>query len=116
MGLREDLTADLAAAFSGDLADAVTEFQAEHREPGGYDPVTGTTGETVIPYSGRGVFGTYSHQLVDGTNILATDEELVALQAEVIRAPVIGDTIAGRSVVRVQQDPAGATWRIQLRG
>lgn len=116
MGLREDLAADLAAAFSGDLADAVTEFQAERRAPGNYDPATGAVGGAVEAYSGRGVIGAYSHRLVDGTAILATDEELVALQAEVTGTPAVGDIISGRTVVRVQQDPAGAIWRVQLRG
>lgn len=115
MGLRDDLTADLTEAFDEDLADAVAVFEAEHREEGAYDPITGTKVDTVIPYSGRGVIGSYAHALIDGTNILATDEKLIALQAEVTRTPAIGDTVAGRQVIRVQQDPAGASWQLQLR-
>lgn len=115
MGMRDDLAADLAEAFDTDLADAVTEFTAEHKEAGAYDPITGAVTETVIPYTGRGVLMDYDHDMIDGENILATDEELVALQAEVTRAPTIGDVIAGRSVIRVQQDSARATWQIQLR-
>lgn len=115
MGLRDDITADLAEAFDGDLADAVTEFSAEHPGQAAYDPATGTTTPTVTAYSGRGVFGSYRLDQIDGTLILATDQELTTLQAEVTRAPEVGDTIAGMKVVRVDKDPAGVTWTIQLR-
>ncbi|WKN20812.1 hypothetical protein [Azotobacter vinelandii] len=115
MGLRDDLQADLAEAFDGDLADAVAEFTAEHPGPAAYDPATGTMTSTVIAYSGRGVFAGYRLDQIDGTLILATDKRLTALQNEVTRAPVVGDTIAGMAVVRVEADPAAATWRLQLR-
>lgn len=115
MGLRDDITADLAEAFDGDLADAVTEFTAEHPGPATYDPANGTMTPTMTTYSGRGVFGSYRLDQIDGTLILATDQELTALQAEVTRAPEVGDTIAGMKAQRVEQDPAGVTWNIQLR-
>lgn len=115
MGLRDELTADLAEAFDTDLADAVTAFTAEHRAAGDYDPGTGEEAVTVIAYSGRGVLTSYSHALVDGVNVLATDQQLTALQAEVTRAPEVGDTLHSMAVMRVEQDPAGATWQVQLR-
>ena len=115
MGLRDDITADLAEAFDGDLADAMTEFVAEHPGPAAYDPATGTMTPTMTAYSGRGVFGSYRIDQIDGTLILATDQELTALQAEVTRPPAVGDTIAGLKVVLVDKDPAGVTWTIQLR-
>ena len=115
MGLRDDLQADLAEAFDGDLADAVTSFTASHPGPAAYDPATGTMTPTMTAYSGRGVFGSYRLDQVDGTLILSTDKRLAALQNEVTRAPEVGDTIAGMAVVRVEADPAGATWRCQLR-
>lgn len=127
MGLRDELTADLAEAFDTDLADAVTSFTGTRQSEGGYDPILGVVTSTTITYAGRGVFGSYEHDLVDGTNILATDVRLTVLQAELLiteggeptatRAePEVGDIIEGRAVVGVRQDPAGATWRIQLRG
>lgn len=115
MGLRDDLTADLAEAFDTDLADAVTEFEAVHHGQGGYDPVTGTVTPGDVPYGGRGVIGGYRNDEIDGSQILATDKKLTALQAEVTRSPEVGDTIAGMRVQRVGQDPARATWRVQLR-
>lgn len=114
MGLRDDITDDLAEAFDDDLADAVTEFAAEHPGQAVYDPATGTMTPTMTAYSGRGVFGSYRLDQIDGTLILATDKELTALQAEVTRAPEVGDTLAGMKVKRVEQDPAGVIWQIQL--
>lgn len=115
MGLRDDLQADLAEAFDGDLADAVTSFTASHPGTPAYDPGTGGVTATPIAYSGRGVFAGYRLDQVDGTLILATDKRLTTLQNEVTRAPEVGDTIAGMTVVRIEADPASATWRVQLR-
>lgn len=115
MGLRDELTAELAEAFDGDMADASQSFTAEHRETSAYNPQTGAETVVVIAYSGRGVFASYDSRRIDGINVLATDLELLALQAEVTRAPVVGDTLHGMAVMRVEQDPAGATWQIQLR-
>lgn len=115
MGLRSDIQADLAAAFDGDLADAVTSFSASHPGVSAYDPSTGGVTASPVAYSGRGVLDSYRADQIDGTLILATDKRLTALQNEVTRAPAVGDTIAGMSVVRVEQDPAGATWVCQLR-
>jgi len=115
MGLRDELTADLAEAFDGDLADAVQSFTASHPGAPAYDPATGAVAATPISYSGRGVFAGYRLDQIDGSLILATDKRLTALQAEVTRAPAVGDTIAGMTVARVEADPAAATWRVQLR-
>lgn len=115
MGLRDDITADLAEAFDGDLADAVTNFSASHPGTPAYDPSTGGVTAAPIAYTGRGVFAGYRADQIDGTLILATDKQLIALQSEVTLAPAVGDTIAGMSVVRVEQDPAAACWVVQLR-
>lgn len=115
MGLRADIQADIAEAFDSDLADAVTSFTASHPGSPAYDPATGSVTATPTPYTGRGVFGDYRADHIDGTVILATDKQLIALQNDVARAPAVGDTIAGMSAVRVEQDPAAATWVVQLR-
>ena len=120
MGLRDDLTEALGDAF-GDpelLGDAVRAFTAAHPTggPGTYNPATGTVDPSTVAYSGRGVFGGFAAREIDGTRVLATDTKLVALQAEVARAPAVGDTLAGLAVIGVAQDPAAATWSIHLRG
>jgi hypothetical protein len=115
MGLRDDLSADIAAAFDTDLSDAVRAFTASHADEAVYDPETGEMTATDLPYEGRGVFSGYRLDQIDGTLIQATDLQLLALQTEVTRAPEMGDTLDGMQVVRVEQDPAGATWSVQLR-
>ncbi|WP_299231709.1 glutamate 5-kinase [uncultured Halomonas sp.] len=116
MGLRDDIQADIAAAFDADLADAVRAFSASREVPGSvFDPTTGTYPSTTETYTGRGVFGGYSAQEVDGQHVLATDVKLTALQNELTDAPKIGDTLDGYRVINVGKDPASATWSIQLR-
>lgn len=115
MSLKAEIQADIAEAFDSDLADAVTDFTGTREVPGGYDPVSGTNTSTTETYTGRGVFGGYSVQEIDGQHILAADTKLTALQNEVTDTPAIGDDISGLRVLNVGKDPAGATWTIQLR-
>ena len=118
MGLRADITAGLAAAFDdpNGLAAAVRAFTGLRTATGTYDPNTGTAGSASVIYTGRGVFGSYESQDIDGTNILASDTELVALQLETTGTPKVGDRIGMQTVVSVDADPAAATWILQLRG
>ena len=118
MGMREEIQAELAEAFDDEdgLADAVQTFTGGITLPGIWDPVTEIGGEpTIIAYSGRGVFGSFDSRLVDGAQILATDVRLLALQNETTGIPSVGHKLNGYDVKNVQQDPARATWVIQLR-
>lgn len=126
MGLRDDLQADIAAAFDDvdGLADAVTSFAGERvtvtsDTP---DPNTGKYPTSTTAYSGRGVFGGYRSEEVDGQHILRTDVKLTALANEITRdsdgapfAPKVDDVIAGYDVINVGKDPAAASFSIQLR-
>lgn len=121
MGLRDDLTADISEAFDDDLADAVTEFTGTRiTGEGTYDPVTEEWTPGTLTYTGRGVFGGFSIDMIDGVNILRTDVKLTALQAEAVsgevpETPIADDKINGMTVIGAKKDPAGATWSIQLR-
>lgn len=117
MGLRDDIQTDLAEAFDTDLADAVQPFTGGVTLPGTWDPVTEEAGPpVVIAYSGRGVFDSFKVDQVDGVNIRATDQLLIALTNETIGGmPDIGHKINGFDVINVQTDPAGAHYEIQLR-
>lgn len=121
MGLRDDIQADIAAAFDADLADAVQSFSGTREVSGEYDPDTGTS-TTTVEYSGRGVFGSFQQDEIDGQHIIATDTKLTALQNEVTKdsdgsqyTPEVNDYIGGKTVVAVQQDPSSATWALALR-
>jgi hypothetical protein len=118
MGMREDIQADLAEAFNDPdgLADAVQAFTGGITLPGTWDPVAEAAGEPiVIAYTGRGIFGSFNKQLVDGIQILATDVSLLALQNETTGLPAVDHEINDLKVISVSQDPASATWTLQLR-
>lgn len=138
MGIRSDIQADIAEAFDDDLADAVGALRLTKEEAGEYDPVTGTTPSTSTHYYGRGVFGSFDQNEIDGQHIIRTDIKLTVLQNEiadendVAGVPEIGLLLVNESgvndwfscffntyddyrVVQVMQDPAKAAWTIQLR-
>lgn len=126
MGLRDDLQRDLGEAFDTDLADAVKPVAGVRKAQGEYNPDSGTTPEVITNYAGRGVFGKYLSKEIDGALIQTTDEKLTILQnelfitlldvpTEALAVPEIGDVIGGKRAMNVSQDPAGATWTIQLR-
>ncbi len=128
MGLRDEIAQEVAAAFDDDLADAVKTFTGTRiTRRGAYDPVEESWTRGELRYQGRGVFGSFQAELVDGDKILATDVKLLVLQAELVApcdlesatgeqiAPKIDDTIAGLKVMSVSKDPADVTWTVQLR-
>ena len=122
MGLRDDLQADLAEAFNDDLADAVTAFIGTRAVASDTDsdiddwmnPPNAPSNNTMT-YTGRGVFTDYSTYELNSDIINVTDVKLIVLQNEITAEPIADDKINGYSVVRVNRDPALATYEIQLR-
>ncbi|MFK0033037.1 hypothetical protein [Pseudomonas monteilii] len=129
MGLREDIQSDLAESF-GDpdgLADAVRPVAGIRTVKGIYDPgLGGAAPAKTIQYSGRGVFGSYLAKEIDGSRIQTEDVKLLVLQNELFEqqagvvvetpaVPKIGDQVSGYRALNVSEDPARATWTIQLR-
>lgn len=122
MGIKDDIQAEVAAAFSADLADAVNSFTCEKLiYSGEFDfetqtyPVIGNES-----YSGRGVlFGSYQKDLVKPADYQVTDSKAIVLQNEVTGIPQIGDvwvtSRGGFKVVNIGADPVAATYTIQLR-
>jgi len=129
MGMRDEIQADLAEAFDDPdgLADTVKPVAGSRTVKGGYDPdIGGTVPASTIYYVGRGVFGSYLAKEIDGTRIQTEDVKLLVLQNEIFEgqagavtdapaAPKIGDQVSGYRVLNVSEDPAQATWTIQLR-
>ena len=120
--MRNELQAELAAAFNDDLADAVDSFTCTKLIYSGvFDfetqtyPVVGSES-----YSGRGVlFGSYLKDLVKPADYQAEDAKAIVLQNEVTGIPQIGDVWATSKgdfkVVNIGADPVAATYTIQLR-
>ena len=122
MGIKDDIQAEVAAAFSADLADAVDTFTCEKPiYSGEFDfetqtyPVVGSES-----YSGRGVlFGSYLKDMVKPTDYQVTDSKAIVLQNEVAGIPQIGDVwVTGKGefeVKNISQDPTSSIWSCQLR-
>ena len=120
--MRNELQAELAEAFSDDLADAVDSFTCTKPiYSGEFDFETQTY--LVVgseSYSGRGVlFGSYQKELVKPADYQAEDAKAIVLQNEVTHVPQIGDvwnTVKGDFEVKnIGSDPVSATYIIQLR-
>lgn len=125
MGLRDDIQIDLAEAFNTDLADAVQPFTGEYLGPGVYDPVTETTTQQPVIYTGRGVLDTYESRRIDNVNIKVGDVLLICLANETTDKPAVGHKITAQDLLTGEQavyqvvspgiDPAKAHYEIQLR-
>lgn len=125
--IRDKIQSKVAKAFDSKLADAVKSFTCSKTITSGafdYEKQTYPT-ETIQAYSGRGVVGSYRESMVKPSDYQATDAKLTALQNEVIDSsgqqykPEIDDILVFSDgafrVVDVPQDPANATWSLQLR-
>ncbi len=121
MGIKDDIQAEVAAAFSADLADAVDTFTCEKPiYSGEFDfetqtyPVVGSES-----YSGRGVRGNYLRDMVKPIDYQATDAKAIVLQNELTGIPQIGDVWqfadGGFEVKNISQDPTNSIWTCQLR-
>ncbi len=116
------VTKHLAAAFSGVLSDTVSTFTATRAGTGGYyDPEIGDyvdVGDT--NYAGRGIFSAFNDFEIQASQVDINDIKLICLQAEVTLKPKVDDIIVQdgkeRNVLSVKEDPASATWIVQLRG
>ncbi len=125
MGIRDELQAEVAAAFDTDLRDAVKDFTGTYTVRGDWDLVTETGTETQVTYSGRGVLARYKLRRIDGVNILHGDVKLTALVNEVTDKPAVEhiitapDPITGAlqryEVITASADSAGVSYSIQLR-
>ena len=121
MGIKDDIQAEVAAAFSADLSDAVDSFTCTKLiYSGEFDfetqtyPVVGSES-----YSGRGVRGNYLRDMVKPIDYQTTDAKAIVLQNELTGTPQIGDvwqfSDGGFEVKNISQDPTSSIWTCQLR-
>lgn len=121
MGIKDDIQAEVAAAFSADLTDAVDAFTCEKLiYSGEFDfetqtyPVVGDES-----YSGRGVRGNYLRDMVKPIDYQTADTKAIVLQNELTGIPQIGDVWqfadGGFEVKNISQDPTSSIWTCQLR-
>ena len=119
--MRDELQAELAAAFNEDLADAVDSFTCSKEiQSGDFDFATQTyPTKAVEQYSGRGVLGNYLKDLVKPTDYQVEDAKAIVLQNELSQAPQIGDewdfSHGKFKVINISKDPTDSIWTCQLR-
>jgi hypothetical protein len=121
VGLRSDIQRDIAAAFNGDLADAVVSFSLQVLSHS-YDPSTGDNTETVVStVSSRGVWDKISKERLVDSAYRSSDSTILVLQNELDAVPQLEDTVVhGVSleryyIVSIESDPAQATWDLVVR-
>ena len=121
MGIKNDIQAEVAAAFSADLADAVDTFTCEKLiYSGEFDfetqtyPIVGDES-----YSGRGVRGNYLRDMVKPIDYQTTDAKAIVLQNELTGIPQIGDVWqfadGNFKVINIGADPTNSIWICQIR-
>lgn len=80
-----------------------------------------TVGEAETAYSCKGFVDTYTAREIDGTNVRANDRKVILLGGSLPDDvdPRAGDRVTIESgdwkVIRVERDPAGATFTCQAR-
>lgn len=115
--MKQEITQEIKQAFDTDLKDAVKDFTGRRVILSDDDwAVNGTQVLSTINYSGRGVFTGFHAYEIDNKTIMQQDTKLICLQSELTDRPQINDSINQMKVINISQDPAGVSYRIQLRG
>ena len=116
---KSSLKAAVASAFKvlGDIPESIT----YRRSTNTYVPSTGVNtvvnSDTTVTDA---VFTSYENFEVDKVSVLSTDVKMIVQQDSLGLTPNIATDIILRgtkvyNIIRVKQDPAGATYTIQLR-
>ena len=125
MGLKDEITADIADAFDTDLSDAVVSVTVSHysRTQSDYDPSTGDVTRTFDSFTIRGVF--YEEAKIEQieSGALPDMKNFLVLQSELALTtfPIeIGDRITYGTeiytVYKIHEDPVNATFIYKLKG
>jgi hypothetical protein len=121
MGLKATIASAVASGFAalGDLQETVT--YNVYSTSSTYNPTTGTVTRTETQYSVAGLFLDYKKRDIDGQQIKPLDNQFMIQQAVLPVAPTLQDRIVRSTgkeyeVISIEQDPATATWTLQVRG
>lgn len=118
MGLRSTIDKAVGTAFkaAGDIPKTLTYHSITI---GAYNPATGTTSTTTATHSVQYIRQDYSAIEIDGEVVKPYDKRVILRQSTLPVTPKLTDTVVidavTWNVVNFEQDPAGATWVLQLR-
>jgi hypothetical protein len=120
MGLKERIVAGVTAGLqaTGNVRRTVT-YKAQSADPS-YAPASGTVTRPETNYTVSGVLYGYRRDEIDDVLVRRYDQQFVFLQADLAVTPKVTERLVlddGTSweILRVEQDPAQATWMLQLR-
>ena len=119
MGLkRATIVKAVKSAFSA--LGNIPESCVYRRTSSSYDTSTGTNTITNTNYTITAVFTSYSSLEVDRVVVTAADVKMILQQSSLSITPNIATDKVVRgsqtyNVLRISQDPAAATWTLQLR-
>lgn len=101
----------------GDIKESIT--YKSYSASSSYDADSGTVTRTETSTTLSGVFMDYTNREIDGEVIRPRDQKFLFRQALLAVAPTLNDRIvrSGKTweVFGVEQDPAAATWTLQVR-
>jgi hypothetical protein len=94
-------------------------YKAQSAEPS-YAPASGTVTRPETSYTVSGLLYGYRRDEIDGVLIQPFDQQFLLHQSELPVTPKVTERLVladGTSweIVRVEQDPAQATWTLQIR-
>ena len=119
MGLKATIAGAVAAGFAalGDLREDVT---YRSLTAGTYNPTTGAVTRTETSTAISGVFMEYSKREIDGQQIQPHDRKFICQQAAFAGTPQLTDRLirsdaSNWEIIWVKEDPAHATWELQVR-
>lgn len=116
MGIYDDITKDVSAAFDTDLADAVVPFVYRERITGDLDPTTGIYASTYEDEDSRGVVLELSADNIKQFGADSTSFKLLLLNEELFKVPKTDNKVVingQESVIYgITQDPAYTTWSL----
>lgn len=121
MGLRETIAAGIASGFQalGNVVESVSYLA--YSASSSYSPTTGLVTRVETTQAIAGIFYDYTKREIDGSVIKPHDQKFICQQASFTTTPALQDRLTrsdGKSweVLYVGQDPAYATWILQVRG
>lgn len=119
MGLREVVQAGILAGMSaiGNLKETVT-YKVNGTPV--YNATTGASTRVETSYTVDGLFYEYSKREIDGATVRPHDMKFIFHQNELAATPTLQDRLVRSTgkiweVISVDEDPAHATWILQIR-
>lgn len=119
MAINTAIKSAVAAAFSAMSSLETAVVLVRNNSNPTYNATTGAITYSSTSYSFNSLIVKYERNEIDGSNVIATDSKMIFPQSRLAVTPKTTDTftISGATweIKSIDQDPASATWTIQIR-